>query len=90
MKKNNIYDDLIDQMGGCPDFDRTSTPDDVYATHKILSDREWMCGVYFALSHCFTDLKNIKTLDKLSDIEYSSENRREKVLKIIKELFEEE
>lgn len=90
MTKFNIYDDLIDQMGGCPDYDKVSTANDVYITYKILSDREWMCGVYFALFHCFTDLKSIKILDKLSDIEYSSEDRREKVLAVINDLFEEE
>ena len=83
----NIFSELIDRMGGCPDYERDSTEDDVYETHNILADREWMVGVRFALSQCFTSNSDWKILGKLSDIEYSSMDRREKVKEIIKELF---
>jgi hypothetical protein len=86
-KTPNIFDELIDRMGGCPDYERDSTEDDVYETYSILADREWMVGVRFALSQCFTSDSDRKILGRLSDVEYTSMDRYGKVKEIIKELF---
>jgi len=59
----------------------------VYKSHQYLSDREWMCGVYFVLSRLFTDKSSCKILNKLNDIDFSSFRRKERVNKIIEELL---
>jgi len=55
---------------------------------RKLKDREWLCGVHFALSQCFTDSRSIRILNELDDIDPSSPLRKEQVAKIIEELFD--
>jgi hypothetical protein len=63
------------------------SPDSVFESNRWLNNREWMCGVRFALSQCFTDNKSRIILRQLDDIDFSSLDRRKPVIKVIEELF---
>lgn len=62
--------------------------DSVFRSIRRLEDREWLCGVYFALSQCFTDNRSLRILGELKNyVNPSSVLRKKQVREIIERLL---
>lgn len=83
----NVFEGLIERMGGIPDSEKECTPEDVYKTHRLMEDLAWRRAVYFVLRECFTSVSDVSILSsKLAQVDFSSYERKEKIREIIKEL----
>jgi hypothetical protein len=85
--EHDICSEIESRIGIDILFTDNCSVNSVFESVRWLEDREWMCGVRFALSQCFTDNKSRMILGQLDDIDFSSLDRRKPVSKIIEELF---